>query len=171
MELFKRGAIFDLDGTLLDSLKIWQDADKIFFERRGLTLPEDYVKSVKTLDLNEAAWYTKTRFSLPDSPYDMITEWRELIREEYAFRVEFKPYALEYLQALWKNGVKLAIATSSEPELYFPALKRFGAEQYFSAFAATKDVGKGKDDPAVYLLAAKKLQLAPEECAVFESYH
>lgn len=163
-----QGAIFDLDGTLLDSLHVWRDVDETFFRRRNLTLPEDYFHSVKTLDLLEAALYTKARFSLPDLPEDMIKEWLELVQEEYSFHVLPKPFSVEYLFSLRESGIKIALATSSEPNLFLPALHRCGTDKLFSAFVTTREAERSKEYPDVYLLAAKKLGLPPETCAVFE---
>lgn len=163
-----RGAIFDLDGTLLDSLHVWRDVDETFFRRRNLPLPEDYFHSVKTLDLPQAAVYTKERFSLPDSPEDMVKEWLELVQEEYSFHVLPKPFSMEFLFSLKESGIKLALATSSEPNLFLPALKRCGTDKLFSAFVTTREAERGKDYPDVYLLAAEKLELPTESCAVFE---
>lgn len=163
-----QGGIFDLDGTLLDSLNAWRDVDEIFFRRRGLALPEDYFQAVKTLDLFEAAIFTKARFSLFEEPQAITEEWRALIREEYALRVKLKPNAKSFLKKLKEKGLSLAIATSSEEELFLPALKREEVLSYFSAIATTKEAKRGKRFPDVYLLAAKKLGLETRRCAVFE---
>ncbi len=163
-----RGAIFDLDGTLLDSLDSWSEVDRRFFAKRGLTLPEDYFGRIKALDLKETACFTKETFSLPEPPEQIVEEWLGLIREEYALRVGLKPYARELLVRLRARGVKLAIATSSSPELFLPALTRCGVADFFSAFVTTRDVGRGKTFPDVYLEAARRIGVLPGECAVFE---
>lgn len=169
MELPKhiKGAIFDLDGTLLDSLHAWADVDKRFFEKRNLPVPEGYYNAIKTLDLRGAALYTKSLCSLPDSPEDLISEWLSMIREEYALHIEMKENAKEYLFRLHGAGVKLGIATSSEPELFLPCLRRHGVDELFSCYTATSEA-RSKEHPDVYLLTAKKLGLPPYECAVFE---
>lgn len=163
-----RGAIFDLDGTLLDSLHVWQTVDARFFAKRSIPLPDNYLHIVKAMELSEAAVYTKNTFSLRESPEDLVREWREMVREEYALRVEMKPFALEALKKLHAAGIRLAIATSSARELYLPALSRCGAAGLFSAIAETSEAKRGKAFPDVYLLAAERLGLPPEHCAVFE---
>lgn len=162
-----KGAIFDLDGTLLDSLHVWHDVDVRFFAKRGIPLPEDYYHAISTLDLLQAAHYTKDRFFLPDPPQAMVKEWLDMIGEEYALRIGLKCGARECLAALKERDVSMGIATSCAPELFLPALKRNGIDGYFSAFAITGET-RGKQFPDVYLLAARRLNLLPEECAVFE---
>lgn len=162
-----KGAIFDLDGTLLDSLHVWADVDRRFFERRGLPLPPDYYDAVKLLDLSAAAHYTKERFALPEPPECFVEEWLSMIREEYALHIGMKPYAKEFLLALRQKGIRLALATSASSELFLPALMRHGVKELFSAFATTGE-SRPKHFPDVYLLAAERLSLPPDACAVFE---
>lgn len=163
-----QGAIFDLDGTLLDSLHVWQDVDTRFFKKRGIPLPGDYLHIVKTMELFEAAIYTKTEFHLPETPEELVLEWHEMVKEEYALRVEMKPYAKEYLQKLSQEGIKLGIATSSAREIFLPCLKRHGVAHLFCALTETREAARGKTFPDPYLLAAERLQIPPEHCAVFE---
>lgn len=165
---YVRGAIFDLDGTLLNSLDAWKNVDVRFFAERGIVLPDDYPHAIEALDLIDAAVYTKARFSLPEPPESIVEEWRRLMREEYACNVLPKPYVCDFLRALAARGVKLAIATSSAPELFLPALRRAGVDALFSAFVTTREAGKSKAFPDVYLEAAKRLALPAAECAVFE---
>lgn len=168
LEKHIRGAIFDLDGTLLNSMHVWQDVDAKFFCRRGLAMPQDYPHIVKAMELSEAAAYTKAAFSLPESEEELIREWRDMVKEEYARNVCLKPYAKETLLRLKSMGIELAVATSSSRELYLPALVRCGVSELFSAFAETGEGARGKAHPDVYLLAAKRLGLPPQACAVFE---
>lgn len=163
-----KGAIFDLDGTILDSLHIWREVDVKFFLKRNMELPPEYLHAVKTMDLIDAAIYTKRTYSLPDEPEALVREWLEMVAEEYALRVEIKPHVREFLEKLWGEGVKLAVATSSSRDLFMPCLKRHGLDKFFSAYVETREAGRGKNFPDPYLLAAARLGLRPEECAVFE---
>lgn len=160
-------AIFDLDGTLLDSLGVWAELDGKFLARRGLIATPDYTRAVQSMNFREAALYTIERYSLPDPPETLEREWKEMIREAYATEILLKPYAGEYLQKLAHEGVKLALATSSAEELFEPALKRNGVFELFSAFSTTGKT-RGKRFPDVYLDAAAKLGALPKQCAVFE---
>ena len=164
----KKGMIFDLDGTLLDSMWIWDEVDRRFLAKRGIALPPDYMEAVNALEFSQAAAYTISRFALEDSPAALIREWTELSRQAYACEIRLKPGAKAYLARLRQNGIRLGVATSSARELFVPALKNNGIYDCFTAFATTKEAGKGKDFPDVYCLAARRLGLGPSECAVFE---
>ena len=163
-----QGVIFDLDGTLLDSLEVWHDVDTRFFAKRGMPLPEGYAKAILSMSLPEAAIYTKTEYNLPDSPEALVEEWLLMVKEEFANRVEMKPYAKELLMQLFQSGIKLGVATSSAKELFLPCLKRHGVAHLFTAFTETREAPRGKNFPDPYLLAAERLHLKPQNCAVFE---
>lgn len=163
-----KGAIFDLDGTLLDSMGVWDEIDRKFFARRGLALPEGYQDAVKSMHFPEAARYTVKTFAFPESEEEIVHEWLEMTRAAYAEEVCLKPFAKEYLTQLSRSGVRLGIATSSKEELFLPALDRCGVLPLFSAFARTDEAARGKGFPDVYLLAAQRLGLSPAECTVFE---
>ena len=162
-----KGAIFDLDGTLLNSLGAWADVDVRFFAKRGLDVPADYFDSIKTIDLKDAAVLTKTKYHLADSCEDIVKEWLSMIADEYAHNIELCEGAADFLHALHHRNIKLGIATSCSPELFVPCLAHHNVKDLFSAYAITREA-KGKEFPDVYLLAAERLGLAPCECAVFE---
>lgn len=163
-----QGAIFDLDGTLLDSMGVWEDIDRAFLGRRGIPVPPDYMDKVAALSFPAAAVYTIERFALPETPEALMEEWSGMARDAYAHSVPLKAGAGAYLEFLKRSGVKLAVATASSEELFIPALKRSGVYHLFDAFTTLKEVARGKGFPDIYLRAAEKLGLEPGVCAVFE---
>ena len=161
-------AIFDLDGTLLDSLHVWEDIDAEFLEKRGLAVPEGYCETVASMGFLEAAAYTGKRFGFLETPAEIVEEWNRMAAHRYGNAVQMKTGARAYLEKLRGEGIPLAIATALPEELYGPALRHHGIDGWFSAVASTDETCRGKGFPDVYLLAAGKLGVLPEDCAVFE---
>ena len=110
-----RAGLFDLDGTLLDSMYVWNHVDACFFARRGLEMPPDYPRSISGMSFVNTARYTKERFDLPEDVEEIMAEWTALAREEYALRVPLKKGALEFLRALRERGVRLCVVTTLLP--------------------------------------------------------
>lgn len=164
-----KAAIFDLDGTLLDSMGIWDQVDIESLSRRGIDVPDDYTVKVASMQFRQIAEYTIARFDLPDTPEALMEEWDELARELYSTTVEAKPGALDYLTFLKDSGAKIAVATSLPPQLREPALRHVGMFDLFDAIVSVDDANDaGKDRPDVYLLAADRLGVKPADCTVFE---
>ena len=161
-------AIFDLDGTLLDSTGVWDGILAHCLSERGLGCPEDYVAEVCSRSFAEAADYTIARFGLDERPERLIEEWNALSLDEYANRVRLLPGALDYLQRLSAQGVRLAVATSLPERLYRPCLERLGIAGMFGALCSTDETGKGKAEPDLFLLAAGRLGVDIGSCAVFD---
>ena len=162
-------AIFDLDGTLLDSMYVWTRIDEIFFESRGMEIPEDYGHALAGKSYRESAEYTIERFGLSQSWEEIVKEWTDLAIAEYAHHVQLKPGALKYLRALKRAGVKLAVATALPEYLYRPCLEHCGILNMFDALCSTDDTGgRGKRDGEVFLLAASRIGANPSDCIVFE---
>ncbi len=163
-----RGAIFDLDGTLFDSMGIWKDVDLEFFRRRGITMPDDYQEAIKDMHFRPMAEYTKARFNLDDDINDIMDEWCELCYEEYEKNIRLKPYAREFLTELKKYGVKIAFATANAQKLSEACLKNNGIDDFFDAHAYLHETKTNKNEPDIYLLACERLGLRPSQCIVFE---
>ncbi len=164
----RRACIFDLDGTLLDSMGVWLEVDRVFLLRRGIALPDDYAEAISHLGFPAAADYTKTRFSLQESEQTIMAEWTALAIEAYETHVPLKPYAYEYLVSLKERHIPIAAATASRAEFYLPALRRLGILDFFSSITEISEVSRGKGNPDIYLRAAEKLGVAPADCVVFE---
>lgn len=163
-----KGAIFDLDGTLLDSLYVWEQIDIRFLKKRGITATKDYTQAVTPLGFHKAAEYTITRYGLSESPEEVIREWNVMAQQAYASEITLKPNAQKYLLHLKNRGVKLAVATALHQESIESVLKNNGIYDMFESFTMLQEVSRGKGFPDIYLLAADKLKLHPEDCVVFE---
>jgi len=160
--------VFDLDGTLLDSMDVWSKIDIEFLHKRGFAVPDDYAHMTTAMSFQQAAEYTIQRFNLSESAESLMRQWRDMAVFAYGNTIQMKPYAKEYLSSLKKCGAKLAIATSAAPDHYDAALRAHGIYEWFDVICSTEDVGCGKTSPDIYLLVADKLGVPPCDCLVFE---
>jgi len=163
-----KACIFDLDGTLLDSMGVWDQIDIDFLAKRGIKLPSDYMSAISSMTYHEAAAYTIKRFALPDSVDGLNREWNDMAAYAYGSTVRMKPHAKEYLTALRDRGVKLAVATSLFPDLCDSVLRNNGIDNLFHVICNTNELGCGKSRPDVFLIAAEKIGVTPGDCLVFE---
>ena len=164
-------AIFDLDGTLLDSMGVWAQIDVDFLKKRGIHVPQNYFEAIAHLNFRACADYTIARFNLRESPEAVMAEWHDMAVCAYRERVALRPTAYEYLIALKEKGVRLAVATGGQRELFEPALKRCGIYELFESITTLNEVSRGKGFPDIYLRAAEKLGVSPGECTVFEDIY
>ena len=166
-----RAIIFDLDGTLIDSMEIWREIDEDFFARRKQQVPEGYQEQIAHLGFRECAKFTVEKYLPQESEDALIEEWNVLCREKYRAKDSakyFKPGALELVRRFKERGVRLCVATASSPDYFMPVLEKGGVAQLFDVYATVEETGKNKSFPDIFLNCAKKLKVRPEECAVFE---
>lgn len=164
----KKAVIFDLDGTLIDSMGMWKEIDIEYLGRFGIPLPETLQKDISGMSFTETAHYFKNTFGIPDSIEEIKATWNEMAMYRYTHTVPFKPGAIEFLQELRRKGIKTGIATSNSVELVRAVMKSLSAEEYFDEIHTSCEVPKGKPAPDIYLLTAACLGVAPEDCLVFE---
>ena len=163
-----KAAIFDMDGTLIDSTGIWHEIDKAFFAKRGMELPKDYAQHIVHLGLTRAAIYTKETYHLEDSVEDIMKEWHDMSLDMYKYHVPLKDGALELLKLFKDNGVKMAIATANDEPLYRPCIERLGIDDYFDEIADVNTAKEGKQSAKIYLDLANKLGFEPQNTLVLE---
>lgn len=163
-----KGAIFDFDGTLMESMGIWEKIDERFLGSRGLEVPPDFGKTIALMTFEQVCHYVVEHFGLQDTPQELYSAWFAVAREAYENEVSIKPGAKEYLERLQRQGIAMAVASASDLELIAPCLKAHGIDGYFQAVVTTGAVSAAKDSPRIYETAARALGLRNQECAVFE---
>lgn len=163
-----KAAIFDLDGTLIDSMYVWEKVDHDFLTERGIPVTQEYIDNVRCMFFETAAKYTIETYNLSESIEQIVQIWLNMARHEYEFNVKLKQGVFQYLEFLKSRNVKIGIATSSNPYLTKPVLEHNGISRFFDTICYTSQVGKGKEFPDIYLYTAEKLGAKPSECVVFE---
>lgn len=162
------GAIFDLDGTLLDSMPLWERFGECYLTSRGISAPGNLSETLKAMSLPDAAVYFRESFGLPETAEEILVQFRQMLEWQYREQVPLKRHALPFLRRLYETGVKMCVATATDREVAEAALERLGVFQFFAFLVTCADAGCGKDSPAIYDMALKRLGTAKEETVVFE---
>lgn len=160
--------IFDMDGTLLDSIPAWDHAASKYLRTRSIELPEEIQEYVKHISLMEGARYIKEQLNLSEAPETILEGTLSVVRERYLYEVPAKPGVKELLKNLHAQGIKICVATASDPALARGAFARLGLLQYMDFIIGCDEVGVGKQDPAVYEAALQRLGTARERTLVVE---
>ena len=164
----KDAVIFDLDGTLVDSMWMWRQIDIEFLGERGIALPEDLQQKIEGMSFRETAVYMQERFQLKETVEELMDIWNKMAFEKYKNEVPLKRGIQKFLEHLKACQIKMGIATSNSPLLVETVLKAQGIFEYFDSIHTANEVEKGKPAPDIYLLVAKDLGVEPEKCLIFE---
>ncbi len=164
-------AIFDLDGTLIDSTSLWSEIDRNFFLRRGMEIPPHYNEEIAHVGLDKAANITRTKYFPNEKEEDIIKEWKDMSLKAYQNDIPLKEHGDELLKLLKEKGVKLAIATANSKELYEPCLKRLGVWDYFDFVIDVNSTKEGKNSSEIYDMASSKFNLKSENVVIFEDLY
>ena len=162
-----RGAIFDMDGLLIDSERIWQSQWHAIAAEMGLTLPESFPDEICGTAGERTLEVLRLRFPGGD-PAAIKAECTRRVHKLEENGVPLKPGAREILTGLRRGGWRVALASSSPTDMIRVNLARCGIDGYFDALTSGQEVKNGKPEPDIFLLAAEKLSLPPEECYVLE---
>ncbi len=164
----KKAVLFDLDGTLVDSMWMWKDIDIEFLGRFGLECPEDLQRKIEGMSFSETAEYFLKRFCLPLSVEEIKECWIRMSIEKYRNEVGLKPGAREFLEYCRKNGIRTGVATSNGRDMVDAVIESLKIGQYLQEVATACEVPAGKPEPDIYLEVARRLGVKPEDCLVFE---
>lgn len=163
-----KAIIFDMDGTLLDSLSVWADSDREFITGLGFEYDHKHSLAMKKMHFDSACEYLVREFSLPLTAAETGERILKIVEEHYIKVVPLKDGAEEFLAAAKAAGIKMCIATSNKKSLAEASLKAKGIMDCMEFVITSDEVGGGKESPVIFLRAAEKLGAAPEETVVFE---
>lgn len=163
-----KAVLFDLDGTLVESMSMWGDIDVDYLKKFHIPVPEGLQKAIEGLSMYQTAVYFKENFAIEDSLENIMDEWNRMAYEKYTTEIPLKPGVRAFLDVLKSKNIPCGIATSNSRILTEAILKSHQVENYFSVMVTGDEITNGKPNPEVYLEAAKKLDIAPEHCLVFE---
>lgn len=163
-----KAVLFDLDGTLVDSMWVWRDIDIAYLGKFGLSLPKSLQAEIEGKSFSETAVYIKEKFNIPDSLEEMKAEWNRMAWDKYTHEVPLKQGVREFLDYCKTHGIRLGIATSNSRELVDNIIKVHGLSDYFTGVVTGCEVERGKPSPDVYLEAARRCGVSPSFCLVFE---
>ena len=164
----KKAVIFDLDGTLVDSMWMWKAIDIEYLGKFGIPLPPTLQKDIEGMSFSETAVYFKETFRIKDSLEEIKADWNRMAYEKYTKEITLKKGAKEFLQFCKEEGIKLGIATSNSRELVDATLEALNIREYFDCVMTACEVAKGKPAPDIYLAVADKVKISPAQCLVFE---
>ena len=163
-----RGAIFDVDGTLLDSMFIWDTIGEAYLRSIGYQPKENLNETFKNMSLHQAARYYQTEYGVTRSIDEIMDGVNAMLERYYRFEVPLKPGVAELLERLRQDGVKLCIATATDRHLVEAALDRCGVLSCFGEIFTCNEVGHGKDEPDIFEAALRFLGTRREETLVFD---
>ena len=167
-----QGIIFDLDGTLFDSMFIWDTAGEVYLRSIGREPEADLQKVLKPMSLLQSAQYIREKYYIPLSVEDIMDGVNRTVEGFYFHTVEPKPGVIDFLEELHRRNIKMCIATATDRYQVEAALQRCKMRYFFSEIFTCTEVGSGIDRPDIFRKAMEHLQTDRSNTAVVEdAYH
>lgn len=166
------GAIFDADGTLLDSMWIWNDIGIRYLESLNIIPEADFSKKLITMSLNQSVEYIKQHYYIKEDSDRMIHDISRLANDFYEYEVKLKPGVLNILMWLYQRNIPITIATSSDKSYLIKAFRRLDVLKYFKKIYTCVDYNTNKNLPYIYIKASETFKCNKENIYIFEdAYH
>lgn len=162
------GAIFDMDGTLLDSMNMWKNVGSSYVRMKGKVPEADLDEIIKDMSFLESARYIKVHYQFEEDIEAMMDEVNQMVKENYQGKIQEKPFVKEFLERLRDKGIPMCVATATDESLVKVCLKRLGLLEYFKEIFTCRNVGAGKEQPDIYEAALHRLGTLKEKTFVFE---
>ena len=163
-----RGAIFDLDGTLIDSMPVWTDIGARYMRTKGIEPDQKFYDDVRFLKILDYAGYINKRYGLHEDAFALKLKLNDMMEYYYFNEFLLKEGVKDFLAFLKSHGVKLAVATATDAYLVKRVLERNGVYDMFDGFFSCRDYDTSKDEPKIFELALEKLATKKEESYIFE---
>lgn len=163
-----KAVIFDADGTLVDSMPMWNRITYDYADFKGIYAPPGLSKIMNEMCLEQCAAYYKYKLGAAGTEEEICAEIAGMAAEKYRTTVPEITGAAAFLRALKARGIRTALATASDLSTLTPALERLGLLQHLDVLESCTTIGKSKEHPDIYLKCAADLGAAPEDCVVFE---
>ncbi|KXB55584.1 HAD family hydrolase [Lachnoanaerobaculum saburreum] len=163
-----KACIFDLDGTLVDSMWMWPDIDREYLNRFEIEYDDNLKNEIDGISFHETAVYFKNKFGISDSVEKICKDWEDMAYDKYKYEVKEKPGCKKFLEHLRSKGIKMGIATSNNRSMVDVVLESLNMKDFFEVITTSDEVKRGKPAPDVYLTTANLLNVEPKNCLVFE---
>ena len=163
-----KGAIFDFDGTLVDSMFIWDTFGEDYLRTLGKEPKENLTETFKTFTLEQAAEYYRENYGVSLSVGEIVDGVNEMVAEIYRAKVTLKSGVLEFLRDLQRKGVKMCVATVTDRPIVEDVLCNLGIRDFFTEIFTCAEVGYNKETPHIYRAALEVLGTKKDETVVFE---